>query len=66
MTRIQEPRLAGPCRRHLGQVAAVLTPQLEARILEATRTGPKDGMMHWSTRRLGEHLGVSHMMVARV
>jgi transposase len=47
-------------------VATVLTPQLEARILEATRRGPKDGTTHWSTRRLGEHLEVSHMMVARV
>src|SRR5205807_684647 len=52
--------------RHLGQVATVLTPQLEARVLEATRRGPRDGTTHWSTRRLAEHLGVSHMMVARV
>ena len=64
--RFEEQRLAGLYSRHLGQVATVLTPQLEARILEATRTGPKDGTTHWSTRRLGERLGVSHMMVARV
>jgi transposase len=64
--RFEEQRLAGLYSRHLGQVATVLTPQLEARILEATRSGPKDGTTHWSTRRLGEHLGVSHMMVARV
>jgi transposase len=44
----------------------VLTPRLEARILDATRRGPTDGSTHWSTRRLGTHLGVSHMMVARV
>ena len=64
--RFEEQRLAGLYSRHLGQVATVLTAQLEARILEATRRGPKDGTTHWSTRRLGEHLGVSHMMVARV
>ena len=64
--RFEEQRLAGLYSRHIGQVATVLTPQLEARILEATCTGPKDGTTHWSTRRLGEHLGVSHMMVARV
>jgi hypothetical protein len=27
---------------------------------------PMDGSTHRSTRRLGEQLGVSHMMVARV
>ena len=64
--RFEEQRLAGLYSRHLGQLATVLTPQLEARILEATRRGPKDGTTHWSTRRLGELLGVSHMMVARV
>jgi transposase len=64
--RFEEQRLAGLYSRHFGQVATVLTPQLEARILEATRRGPTDGTTHWSTRRLGEKLGVSHMMVARV
>ena len=64
--RFEEQRLAGLYSRHLGQLATVLTPQLEARILEATRRGPKDGTTHWSTRRLGELLGVSHIMVARV
>jgi transposase len=65
--RFAEQRLAGLYSRHIGQVATVLTAPLEARILEATRTGAKaDGTTHWSTRRLGEHLGVSHMMVARV
>jgi hypothetical protein len=27
---------------------------------------PADGSTHWSTRKLGKALGVSHMMVARV
>jgi transposase len=64
--RFAAERIAGLYSRHLGQVATVLTPQLEARILEATRRTPSDGTTHWSTRRLATHLGVSHMMVARV
>jgi hypothetical protein len=43
----------------------VLTPELEARILEATRCAPTDGAIHWSRRKLAAHLDVSHMMVAR-
>ena len=39
---------------------------MEARILEWTRRKPRDGSTHWSTRKLAEHLGVHHMMVARV
>ena len=27
---------------------------------------PADGSTHWSTRKLAEQLGISHMMVARV
>jgi transposase len=64
--RFKEQRIAGLYSRHRGQVASVLTPELEARILEATRRGPTDATTQWSTRRLGEHLGISHMMVARV
>src|ERR1700677_3380511 len=64
--RFIEQRIAGLYSRHLGQVPTVLTPELEARILEATRRAPPDGATHWSTRKLGAHLGVSHMMVARV
>ncbi len=64
--RFAEQRIAGLYSRHLGQVATVLTPELEARILEATRRAPPDGSTQWSTRKLGAHLDVSHMMVARV
>src|SRR6202051_1507965 len=64
--RFTEQRIAGLYSRHLGQVATVLTPELEARILEATRRAPAGGATHWSTRKLGKHLGVSPMMVARV
>lgn len=64
--RFAAERLAGLYSRHRGQPATILTPRLEARILEATRRGPGGGATHWSTRRLGKHLGLSHMMVARV
>jgi transposase len=65
-TRFAAEQLAGLYSRHRGQPATVLTPKLEARILALTRRGPQDGSTHWSTRRLGKVLGVSHMMVARV
>jgi hypothetical protein len=42
------------------------TPALQAKILEAARKPPTDGSTHWSTRKLAEHVGTSHMMVARV
>src|ERR1700719_1269237 len=64
--RFTEQRIAGVYSRHFGKVATVLTPGLEARILEATRHVPTGGAIHWSTRKLGAHLDVSHMMVARV
>jgi transposase len=65
--RFAAERVAGLYSRHRGQTASVLTPRLEARILEWTSTRtPADGSTHWSTRKLGEALGVSHMMVLRV
>jgi transposase len=64
--RFTAERLAGLYSRHRGQPATVLTPALEAKILEWTRRGPRDGTTHWSTRRLGKALEISHMMVARV
>ena len=64
--RFKESRLAGLFSRHRGQKAEILTPKLEARILDATRRAPSDGTTHWSTRRLGAHLSLSHMMVQRV
>jgi transposase len=65
-SRFEKDRLAGLYGRHKGRKVAVLTPAVEARILERTRRVPSDGSTHWSTRRLGKALGVSHMMVARV
>lgn len=65
--RFAAERLAGLFSRHAGQPATTLTPGLEARILDWTvKRKPPDGSTHWSTRKLGDALSVSHMMVARV
>jgi transposase len=64
-SRFVKERLAGLYSRHTGREATVLTPQMEAKILSATREPPSDGSTHWSTRRLGKALGIHHMMVAR-
>jgi len=67
MKRFLAERLAGLFSRHAGQEASTLTPQLEARILDWTvKRKPADGSTHWSTRKLGAELGLTHMMVARV
>ncbi len=58
--------LAGLYVRHAGRAVEVLTPKLEARILDRTRKKPADGSTHWSTRRLAKQLNVPHMTVARV
>jgi transposase len=58
-------RLAGLYGRHQGSRATAASQRLEARILSATRTPPPDGSTQWSSRKLAEHLQVSHMRVAR-
>jgi transposase len=58
-------RLRGLRSRHQGQPPWVLTPGLEARILEKTRQRPPDGSTHWSTRKLARLLGISHNHVAK-
>ena len=63
--RFEAERLAGLYSRHRGSKARVLTPKLQARILEKTRQKPSDGSTHWSTRRLAEAMGINHMLVAR-
>ena len=64
--RFREGRLpALRSRKAKGNSPTVLTPAMEAKILAATRTRPLDGSTHWSTRRLGKHLGVSHAVVHR-
>src|SRR5882672_2087656 len=64
--RFEAERLAGLYSHHPGRAVEKRTPALEARILEWTRRPAPDGATHWSSRKLAQHLGISHMMVARV
>jgi transposase len=64
--RFADERLAGLFSRHAGQEPSTLNPELEARILEWTVKRKPAASTHWSTRKLAEQLGVSHMMIARV
>lgn len=65
--RFQAEGLAGLATRHQGSVRRVLTPKLEARILEWTRRKPTDGSTHWTTRKLARAMGLKHhMLVAEV
>jgi len=64
--RFEAERLAGLYSHHPGRAVEKRTPALEAKILEWTRRPAPDGSTHWSSRKLAQHLGISHMMVARV
>ena len=59
-------RLGGLYARHKGRAPAKNGAKIEARILAWTQKRPTDGSTHWSSRKLAQVLGVSHMMVARV
>lgn len=43
-----------------------ITAKDEARILAETRKAPPKPLTHWTTRRLAQKLGYSHMTIARV
>src|SRR5574339_944032 len=58
-------RLEGLQPRYRGQPPTVLTPAMEARVLEKTRQAPPDGSTHWSTRKLGRLLKIHHNLVAK-
>jgi transposase len=64
--RFQEERLAGLDSRYRGSPRRTRTAETEARILELTRQGPKDGTTHWSSYRLAKELGISQSSVSRV
>ena len=51
---------------HPGQKPTVITPKLQARVLEATRRKPKDGSTHWSVRKLARELNLSKDTVHRI
>jgi transposase len=64
--RFERERMAGLYARHRGSEPAQDAAKLEARVLARTQKAPGDGSTHWSTRKLGKALGISHMMVARI
>src|SRR5437588_7531785 len=65
--RFEKERIAGlTLIRHPGKKPTVITPKLQARVLEATRRKPMDGSTHWSCRKLAEHLGISKDAVHRI
>jgi transposase len=64
--RFERERMAGLYARHRGSEPAEDAAKLEARVLAWTQKAPSDGSTHWSTRKLGKLLGISHMMVARI
>src|SRR3984957_3728756 len=64
--RFEAERPAGLYSPHPERALEKRTPALEARILEWTRRSAPDASTHWSSRKLAHHLGISHMMVARV
>jgi len=65
--RFEKERIEGlTLIRHPGKKATVITPKLQARVLEATRRKPRDGSTHWSCRKLAEHLRISKDAVHRI
>ena len=65
--RFLEDRLNGLMEgQHPGQKPSVITPRLQARVLEATRRKPKDGSTHWSVRKLARELQISKDAVHRI
>jgi transposase len=52
--------------RHPGQKPSVITPKLQAQVLDATRRKPKDGSTHWSVRKLARELHLSKDTVHRI
>ncbi len=65
--RFLKERVAGLLEiRHPGQKSSVITPALQAKVLEAMRRKPKDGSTHWSCRKLAAQLGISKDTVQRI
>jgi transposase len=65
--RFVKQRIAGLLEiRHPGQKPSVITPSLQAKVLETTRRTPSDGSTHWSCRKLATHLKISKDTVQRI
>jgi len=65
--RFEKRRVAGLLEmRHPGQKPSVITPALQAKVLEASRRKPTDGSTHWSCRKMAKHLKISKDTVQRI
>ena len=65
--RFLEQRIDGLMQeRHPGQKPTVITPQLQAKVLAATRHKPSDGSTHWSCRKLARQLSIGKDVVHRI
>ena len=65
--RFEKQRVAGLLEvRHPGQKPSVITPALQAKVLEASRRKPNDGSTHWSCRKMAQHLKISKDTVQRI
>lgn len=66
-SRFLEQRVAGLLEiRHPGQKPSVITPALQAKVLELCRRKPTDGSTHWSCRKLAKKLNVSKDTIQRI
>ena len=65
--RFVKHRVAGLLEmRHPGQQPSVITPALQAKVLETSRHKPVDGSTHWSCRKMARHLKISKDTVQRI
>lgn len=65
--RFEKHRVAGLLEiRHPGQKPSVITPALQAKVLEVSRRKPNDGSTHWSCRKLAKQLKISKDTVQRI
>lgn len=65
--RFESQRVAGLLEiRHPGQKPSVITPALQAKVLDMSRRKPKDGSTHWSCRKLARALNISKDTVQRI
>lgn len=65
--RFVKQRVAGLLEiRHPGQQPSVITPALQAKVLETSRRKPADGSTHWSCRKMAQHLKISKDTVQRI
>lgn len=64
--RFSENRLEGLFSKPRGGAGSEDDSAIEKTILAATQEPPPNGQPRWSTRALGQHLGISHMKIQRV